>query len=258
MTTNTKDARVLVHLDTPENAVPPHPGPGWTRFVCISDTHSSVFRVPLGDVLLHAGDLSSYGSLSQLTHTINWLKSLDHPVKIMIAGNHDVLGLLCKLRMYLHRKQSIQHARAMVRNLASVGFYYLEHESLHFTSPSGKMWKVYGSPAAPVYVQGAFQYASPAEAKEIYKQIPEDTEILMTHTPPYRTLDRTKRGKNAGCDVLSSRLKELKHCRLHIFGHIHESAGTHVGDYKGRDTHRVSVNAAMPQNCGVVVVDFRD
>lgn len=97
----------------------------------------------------------------------------------------------------------------------------------------------------------------PPEA--IYEKIPDNTEILMTHTPPYRTLDRTKRGKDAGCHILSSKLKQLKQCRLHVFGHIHESAGFQVGDYKGRDTHRVSVNAALPNSCGrVIVVDLHD
>jgi hypothetical protein len=64
------------------DVIPPHPGSDWTRFVCISDTHSHTFRIPTGDVLLHAGDLSSWGSLSQLIITVEWLKSLDHPVKM--------------------------------------------------------------------------------------------------------------------------------------------------------------------------------
>jgi hypothetical protein len=62
--------------------IPFHPGYDWTRFVCISDTHSRTFEIPPGDVLLHAGDLSSWGSLSQLMHTVEWLKSLQHPVKM--------------------------------------------------------------------------------------------------------------------------------------------------------------------------------
>lgn len=62
--------------------LPPHPGRNWTRFVCISDTHSSLFPVPEGDVLLHAGDLSSWGYPKQLEDTITWLKSLSHPVKM--------------------------------------------------------------------------------------------------------------------------------------------------------------------------------
>ena len=71
-----------IHVDVEGTPLPPHPGPGWTRFVCISDTHSRKYRVPPRDVLLHGGDLSSWGHPSQLATTIEWLKSLEHPVKM--------------------------------------------------------------------------------------------------------------------------------------------------------------------------------
>ncbi|KAI5983778.1 Metallo-dependent phosphatase-like protein [Pisolithus albus] len=256
--TSPTDTRVSVHLHSPQKEAPPHPGAGWTRFVCISDTHSGIFRLPYGDVLLHAGDLSSYGALPQLTRTVDWLKSLKHPVKIMIAGNHDVkVGYIpTDCAVVLTSFQLIQYARTTVRSLASAGLYYLEHEPLHFTAPSGRVWKVYGSPAVPVHLDGAFQYASSTEAKAIYQRIPEDTEILITHTPPYRTLDKTRKGKHVGCQVLASRLKKLTHCRLHVFGHIHEDAGARVDGVEGM--HRVSVNAAVPLSDNIVVVDMRD
>ena len=69
---------------TVQDHLPPHPGSSWTRFVCISDTHSRQFPVPPGDVLLHAGDLSSWGYLEQLETTLEWLKTLDHRVKMYI------------------------------------------------------------------------------------------------------------------------------------------------------------------------------
>ncbi|KAF9234760.1 Metallo-dependent phosphatase [Melanogaster broomeanus] len=248
--------------------VPPHPGPGWTRFVCISDTHSRRYRVPSGDVLLHAGDLSSWGSFPQLTTTVEWLKTLDHPVKILIAGNHDLCldqkwGEYGNAEVSLTKAPSsgyltrlIQRARAYMHSHESVGMYYIEHEPLQFTSPSGRVWKAYGSPAAPVYVEGAFQYASPTEAKGIYNRIPNDTEILLTHTPPYKILDTTKKGSHAGCRGLLYRLNRLKYCRLHVFGHIHEAAGSQVDNAEG--VPRVSANAAMQRCESAVVVDLRD
>jgi hypothetical protein len=74
-------ASIVVH-DYYGDDVPPHPGQGWTRFVCLSDTHSKTFAVPTGDVLLHAGDLSSWGTVKQLKVTVDWLLSLPHPVKM--------------------------------------------------------------------------------------------------------------------------------------------------------------------------------
>jgi len=83
---------VNVFLSYDPLRLPEHPGKSdWTRFICISDTHSRVdFDIPDGDVLIHAGDLSSWGDLDQLETTVNWLKTLKHPIKILIAGNHDV------------------------------------------------------------------------------------------------------------------------------------------------------------------------
>ena len=76
------DTTVIVHDAYDLTRPPKHPGAGWTRFVCISDTHSHIFSVPAGDVLLHAGDLSRHGTLQDLKITINWLKTLPHPAKL--------------------------------------------------------------------------------------------------------------------------------------------------------------------------------
>ena len=98
---------------------------------------------------------------------------------------------------------------------------------------------------------------------DIYARIPPDTEILLTHTPPYDVLDKTRRGKNAGCDVLAARLEQLHACRLHVFGHIHEAHGASIegemedGDGKDR-ARRVSINAALPSDKRAVVVDLKN
>jgi predicted phosphodiesterase len=61
-----------------------------TRFVCISDTHnaspSGAFKLPKGDVLIHAGDLTNQGSYSELQKTIKWMEEADFEAKIVIAG----------------------------------------------------------------------------------------------------------------------------------------------------------------------------
>jgi Icc-related predicted phosphoesterase len=98
---------------------------------------------------------------------------------------------------------------------------------------------------------------------DIYAHIPSDTEILLTHTPPYEVLDKTRRGKNAGCDVLAARLEQLHACRLHVFGHIHEAHGASiVGEKDGDDVQdrisRVSINAALPSNKRAIVVDLKN
>lgn len=63
-----------------------------TRFVCVSDTHNAsplngAFKLPRGDVLIHAGDLTNQGSLSELRRTVDWIEKADFEVKIVVAGN---------------------------------------------------------------------------------------------------------------------------------------------------------------------------
>jgi hypothetical protein len=61
-----------------------------TRFVLVSDTHNAVpggaFKLPKGDVLLHAGDMTNQGSFSELRKTLKWLEEADFEAKIIIAG----------------------------------------------------------------------------------------------------------------------------------------------------------------------------
>jgi 3',5'-cyclic AMP phosphodiesterase CpdA len=46
-------------------------------------------KLPKGDVLIHAGDLTNQGSLSELQKTVNWLEKTDFEAKIVIAGNGE-------------------------------------------------------------------------------------------------------------------------------------------------------------------------
>ena len=100
----------IVHLEYDPETLPPPPSyEGWTRFVCISDTHSRAFDVPDGDVLLHGGDLTNTGTVEEFQKTMTWLYGLPHKIKMLvfllffenpswclylfssiIAGNHDL------------------------------------------------------------------------------------------------------------------------------------------------------------------------
>ena len=60
--------------------------------------------------------------------------------------------------------------------------------------------------------------------EQLYAAIPEDTDVLVTHTPPYGILDRD------GSILYGSRelLRRVRFVspRMHLFGHIHKSHGT--------------------------------
>ena len=65
-----------------------------TRFLILSDTHGIEFGpevVPLqrADVVIHCGDLTQGSTLAEYRATIRLLESLQAPLKLVIAGNHD-------------------------------------------------------------------------------------------------------------------------------------------------------------------------
>jgi Icc-related predicted phosphoesterase len=84
--------------------------------------------------------------------------------------------------------------------------------------------KIYGAPWVPELATWAHYKSEPSLA-EAWALIPDDTDILVTHTPPFEVLDLNSRGRRCGCRLLRSRLDELRP-RLHCFGHIHASAGS--------------------------------
>src|ERR1035438_7317729 len=63
------------------------------KLVAISDTHNrhNKLVMPEGDVLIHAGDATGQGRLSEVTNFLEWMGKQNYKHKILIAGNHDWL-----------------------------------------------------------------------------------------------------------------------------------------------------------------------
>lgn len=178
------------------------------RIVCLSDTHDA-FRglaVPDGDLLLHAGDLSRRGQVQEVLATAEWLRSLPHRHKLVIAGNHD----FCLER---------QDPRALLQGLT-----YLQDESCEVEG-----LRIFGSPWSPAHGQWSFQAERGEPLRRKWQCIPDDTQILITHGPPRGILDRHVSGLPLGCEQLRERVASLKPL-LHLFGHVHESHGSHLED----------------------------
>lgn len=78
-----------------------------------------------------------------------------------------------------------------------------------------------------------------ADRKRHWARVPEGTNILVTHGPPFGILDHAPGSqRNEGCPELLEAVLRVKPC-LHVFGHIHNGYGT----YPTKDT--LFVNAAV-------------
>ncbi|KAJ7322972.1 Metallo-dependent phosphatase-like protein [Mycena albidolilacea] len=229
----------IVQLEYPPQAPLPKPPStatsNWTRFVLLSDTHSRVFPVPDGDVLLHSGDLTRHGTPRDLRRTMEWLYALPHPVKIIIAGNRDwALDREWYDANWMHTGHNGKESPDPIAELltgpraVAANVVYLRDQEYKFRArPGGREWSVFGSPLSPNFGDRirAFGYDA-ADAGAIVSAFPQ-TDILLTHGPPHNVLDLTKKGATAGCRALTARLTVLRP-RLHVFGHIHEARGAYV------------------------------
>ena len=67
----------------------PHTFPSSSlSIVCISDTHNDDCAkfIPDGDILVHAGDMTDDGTVEELQTAFDWICSLPHKVKVIVAG----------------------------------------------------------------------------------------------------------------------------------------------------------------------------
>jgi len=179
--------------------------------VAISDTHGMYrdIEIPDGDVLIHAGDITRHGKLSELHDFNNWLGEQPHQHKIIIAGNHD---------WYFERQKD--ESLTILTNAI-----YLEDQSITIAGHN-----FYGSPWQPEFQNWAFNLQRGKEIQEKWNLISNDIDVLITHGPVFGILDKIFNGENVGCEALLSKIKEIKP-KVHICGHIHEGYGevVHLG-----------------------------
>jgi Icc-related predicted phosphoesterase len=140
-------------------------------------------------------------------------------MKVFIPGNHD---------RYIEDKPF--DAWKMIREFNDKGVVCLIDDYVEFEG-----LKIYGSPWQPEFYNWAFNLPrNGKELEEKWNNIPDDTDILLTHGPAWGILDTVvnRRDVNLGCEMLTKRLETL-HPLIHICGHIHtgygyvEKNGTH-------------------------------
>lgn len=183
------------------------------RLVAVADTHTfegDLGRVPDGDVFVHAGDLCRAGTLAEFKPVAQWLRSLPHPHKLVVAGNHD----WCFLR---NRDDAI--------DMLGPDIVYLRDQAIELNG-----LKFWGSPWQPEFLGWAFNLPRGPALAEKWALIPEATNVLITHGPPRGFGDRTSVQGRSGCDDLLQAVRRLKPA-LHLFGHIHEDGGFFRGEH---------------------------
>ena len=185
-----------------------------TRIVASSDFHGKLpTNIPECDLFLIAGDICPSGEpieqAAWLNTTFrNWLETVPAKKVVAIAGNHD---------------QIFERAPELVP--INLRWHYLQDS---FITINGLT--IYGTPwQLPFW--GAFNL-SDGRLTEIYKKIPNNTDIIISHGPPFGIHDEVP-GKNSpihtGSNSLRTRVLQIKP-KLCIFGHIHQAYGLSTQD----------------------------
>ncbi len=211
-----------------------------TRIIGISDTHNqhSKLTIPECDLLISAGDWSYQGKFTEVEDFAKWLNIQPAHNIVICPGNHE----LYFEKMYPESLNWIldhcPRAKVLIHNA-------IEIDGI----------KIFGSGWSPYFCDWAYNGARNQSEKDLYHkplmkdlwaQIPDDTELLITHSPPYGILDYAPQCGNVGCKDLFIRTQELKNLKAHLYGHIHYSYS--IKEFNGVKYYNLS-NCTESYNC---------
>lgn len=184
------------------------------RIVAISDVHTKwkELKIPECDVLISAGDYSYRGESEIVEAFHAWLYKQPANNIISVQGNHE-----------LWVERNFEKAKEIAERVCP-GVHFIEEGPIEINGV--KFWC---SAFTPWFYDWAYNVQRGSEIDEHWKKIPEDTNILITHGPPFDVLDVVyfpdgTPKDNVGCWNLKARIKQIKP-DIHIFGHIHNSHG---------------------------------
>jgi Icc-related predicted phosphoesterase len=197
-------------------------------------------------MVIHSGDATNHPhphkNEREMRDFITWFDRLNIKHKVFVPGNHDT---------------SIEYSYVTHSEFQNLGIHLLVDELVELDGI-----KIYGSPWCPQW--GTWSYMLPRQTlyDKVWNKMPDEVDVLVTHTPAMGTLDLTYHSppqggpsvgyENVGCEDLGRRVREVKP-KLHCFGHIHSFRMTaakhaHVVNNNGVRTNSnsptVSSNAA--------------
>lgn len=130
---------------------------------------------------------------------------MPHKHKLIIAGNHEV-----KWQSPTFRNQLLSQYKTLTY--------------LHETGVEINGVKFWGSPYQPEFCNWAFNVPRGERLAAHWAKIPEDTDVLITHGPPYGFGDTNKQDFRFGDDDLLTRVLQIKP-DIHCYGHAHHGYG---------------------------------
>jgi len=183
----------------------------------ISDTHGQLDKVeiPDCDILLHAGDIAPWKRGWTVGHQLNWFdtkfvewaKTVPAKHIVCVPGNHD----------WVCESGIVAVKESLPENVHIIHDELLEIEGL----------KIFATAWQPTFCNWAFNCSDTEDdLYRRFKNIPDDIDVLLTHSPPKGCCDMTPRGETCGSSSLMLRMYEMQPKPLvNVCGHIHHGHG---------------------------------
>jgi Icc-related predicted phosphoesterase len=171
----------------------------------LSDLHGYSHNFTLqGDILLLCGDITAADRECQYEEFEEWLDELEYKCVLIIGGNHD--------------------------NKLQEG-YEFKSDKVHYLCDSGYTFEglnFWGTPWTATFQRQnryckAFSIKDESERLKHFEKIPGNTDVLISHSPPFGKLDFCCNGRK-GCVALEGVVNRVRP-KMHVFGHIHEQGG---------------------------------
>lgn len=215
---------------------------GWKMIIdCIADLHGHYPKLEGGDLLIVAGDLTARDRPEERLQYLQWLANQSYKKKVWIAGNHD-------------------------NSLVGMSFSPIREDAAEYLCDSGTEFeglKIWGSPWTKTFPGmnphcKAFTCDTEEELAEKWALIPEDTDILITHGPPYGIMDAVhrevfcgERDEWVGSVSLLGKVFRTRP-KLHVFGHIHEGYGRYNHTPREGSSENLGITPVTFVNCSHV------
>lgn len=219
------------------------------KIFCIGDTHGYLPTIPKVDLFIHCGDFTRVRCDHSYINQFNflnkdfykWIKEIPAKYKILVPGNHDLI-LECVFRKEkLNQKKRVLE---LIEKYKDINCHIIIDNLIELDG-----LKIYGTPWTPYFMGWAFNAqwrfdTNEGGLDEIFSKIPDLTDILITHGPPYGILDWVPRtDESAGSKALLKRVKEIEP-KIHCFGHLHSGVGS------------IKIDNTIFVNCAYVNEDY--
>lgn len=223
-----------------------------TKLALIGCTHGyhEQVAVPECDILIHTGDCMADGRYTgELEEFLGWFERQPAKHKVLIAGNHDRI---------------FEREPKLVRSILD------DHEITYLEDSDAVIMGLtfWGSPISKRFLNWAFNRDPGEEILQHWRKIPNETDVLVTHGPPFGFLDKSNNWNEATGKKFTDNLgdRDLRDemyrvlPRLHVFSHIHGSGGEtsyiHDNGYKVILVNTSMVDEGYVPNRKPIVVEL--